>query len=657
MMYDSIEFGRYLNSLREKGDISMAAVCDGICNTSTLSRIENGKKEVSKLVQDRLLGRLGVTSENFENMVFCDEYDRWMLMQEIVKLIQHEEMDRAGALLDKIEKEWDIRKRSEAGDDLDAILELQFYLCMKAQIRCYQNADVKEVCALYKEALIQTITIFKGRNRGKSAFAGRYFSVEEINLIIEYCRYMPTSDGLTCIRAVIGFIEERFTDKLAKAKVYPKAIYYLYLMEKRNGIENQRKYEHLLKLTTDAIECLRIALRSYYLCELLDTKQELIGSCVGDGIQKWEAAKAEYDVMGHIGTDFEEKYGNTEEYSLEAQYAWCRINRYVLEELHNRAGVKSYMYESCYIYSDMEVYCIEDVIRIRRNMLGMSISQLSAGICSERTVSRLEKKKAKTQRPIIHQLFVRLGLSGELNRIEIISPDAEVHELFDQLRDCLNNREYDKVDKLIDIITTRIDNGIAQNKQVLERIRACNMYRRGEVDGRKYIGLIKDVLEYTLSYEVAVADTPKYMTNEELACIRNIMSTKLQDEPEVQQCCDTLLMIYESKENTINNCIGMYALVMLPLASFMGDCGMYDEADEKDNIIFKNSLYNGRLAWITGCIYDMLWNDMKRQDKNKAMHRCIAYSDEIKRCMVLSLLTNKKVKYQIFCDKLSRYTR
>ena len=287
MMYDSIEFGRYLNSLREKGDISMAAVCDGICNTSTLSRIENGKKEVSKLVQDRLLGRLGVTSENFENMVFCDEYDRWMLMQEIVKLIQHEEMDRASALLDRMEKEWDIRKRREAGDDLDAILELQFYLCMKAQIRCYQKADVKEVCALYKEALIQTITIFKGRNRGKSAFAGRYFSVEEINLIIEYCRYMPTADGLTCIRAVIGFIEERFTDKLAKAKVYPKAIYYLYLLEKRNGIENQRKYEHLLKLTTDAIECLRTALRSYYLCELLDTKQELIGSCVGDGIQKW----------------------------------------------------------------------------------------------------------------------------------------------------------------------------------------------------------------------------------------------------------------------------------------------------------------------------------------------------------------------------------
>lgn len=656
MMYDSIEFGRYLNSLREKGDISMAAVCDGICNTSTLSRIENGKKEVSKLVQDRLLGRLGVTSENFENMVFCDEYDRWMLMQEIVKLIQHEEMDRAGALLDKIEKEWDIRKRSEAGDDLDAILELQFYLCMKAQIRCYQNADVKEVCALYKEALIQTITIFKGRNRGKSAFAGKYFSVEEINLIIEYCRYMPTADGLTCIRAVIGFIEERFTDKLAKAKVYPKAIYYLYLLEKRNGIENPRKYEHLLKLTTDAIECLRTALRSYYLCELLDTKQELIVSCVGDGIQEWEAAGENYDVIGHIGTDFEEKYGNTEEYSLEAQYAWCRINIYVLEELHNRAGVKSYMYESSYIYVDTEVYCIEDIIRIRRNMLGMSLSKLSAGICSERTVSRLEKKKAKTQRPIIHQLFVRLGLSGELNRIEIISSDAEVHEMFDQLRVCLNNREFDKVDELLNTITAKVDIGISQNKQVLLRTRACNMYRRGNIDGKEFIQLIKKALEFTLPYKMAIADSPKYMTNEELACIRNIMGTKLFDETEVGQCCETLLRMYEPMEDTINNCFDMYAFVMMAVASYMGDCGLYEKSDEKLNTIYDNSLHNRKLSAIMGCLYDMLWNDMQRKNKKIAMHRCIAYSDELKRCIVLSSIIINKRNYRFFCEKLNKYT-
>lgn len=652
MMYDSIEFGRYLNSLREKGNISMAAVCDGICDTSTLSRIENGKKEVSKLVQDRLLGRLGVTSENFENMVFCDEYDRWKLMQEIVKLVQHEEMDRASALLDKMEKDLSIKKRRGIGDDLDAILEMQFYLCMKAQIRCYQNADAKEVGNLYYEALKQTITIFKGKNVGKAAFEGRYFSVEEINLIIEYCRYMPVANGLVCIRAVVEFIDQRFTNKLAKAKVYPKAIYYLYLLEKRNGLYSQIKYKRLLKQATEAIECLRDALRSYYLCELLDMKMELIKCCVGSEISEWEAAGADFNVMGHIDTDFEDRYGNTDEYSTESQYAWCRINRYVLEELHQRAGVKHYMCESSYIYADTEVYCIEEVIQTRRKMLGMSLSKLSAGICSERTVSRLEKKEAKTQRPIIHQLFVRLGLSGELNRIEIISSDAEVHEMFSRLRVCFNDREYDKVDELLDIIATRVDTEIAQNKQVLARMRACSMYRSEKIGGREFIRLIREALEYTIPYKVVVADIPKYMTNEELTCVRNIMGTKLYGEPEVRQCCDILLEMYEPKENTINNCIGMYAFTMGPVASYMGDCGMYDKGDEKDNIIFANSLYNRRIVGITGSLYDMLWNDMQRQSKKIAMHRGIAYSDELKRCIILSLLARRKKDYRFYSEKL-----
>lgn len=81
MVYDSYEFGKYLTELRRKYNVSMNVVCDGICDQSVMSRIENGEREVSKLVQDRLLGRLGVAPENFENMVFSDEYERWKVRQ------------------------------------------------------------------------------------------------------------------------------------------------------------------------------------------------------------------------------------------------------------------------------------------------------------------------------------------------------------------------------------------------------------------------------------------------------------------------------------------------------------------------------------------------------------------------------------------------
>lgn len=102
MVYDSYEFGKYLTELRRKYNVSMNVVCDGICDQSVMSRIENGEREVSKLVQDRLLGRLGVAPENFENMVYADEYGYWKARQEIISLIQHEKMDEADKLLEKM---------------------------------------------------------------------------------------------------------------------------------------------------------------------------------------------------------------------------------------------------------------------------------------------------------------------------------------------------------------------------------------------------------------------------------------------------------------------------------------------------------------------------------------------------------------------------
>ncbi|MGN1186871.1 MAG: hypothetical protein ACI4R6_00115, partial [Lachnospiraceae bacterium] len=109
----------------------------------------------------------------------------------------------------------------------------------------------------------------------------------------------------------------------------------------------------------------------------------------------------------------------------------------------------------------------------------------------------------------------------------------------------------------------------------------------------------------------------------------------------------------EPKESTINNCIGMYALVMLPVTSYLGDCNLYDKSDEKNNIIFVNSLYNRRLVAISASLYDMLWVDSQRKNKKIAMHRGIAYEYELKRCMLLSSLIKKNGNFRFFCKKLN----
>lgn len=161
MVYDSYEFGKYLTELRRKYNVSMNVVCDGICDQSVMSRIENGEREVSKLVQDRLLGRLGVAPENFENMVFSDEYERWKVRQKIVNLIMNEKIDSAEELLEKMYSENTLCERRKMIEDLDAVLEMQFYYAMKAQIQQYKNVDGKQIRGIYKQALKQTVNGFE----------------------------------------------------------------------------------------------------------------------------------------------------------------------------------------------------------------------------------------------------------------------------------------------------------------------------------------------------------------------------------------------------------------------------------------------------------------------------------------------------------------
>lgn len=111
-------------------------------------------------------------------------------------------------------------------EDLDAVLEMQFYYAMKAQIQQYKNVDGKQIRGIYKQALKQTVNGFEKSMGLNDFFKNRRFSVEELNLLIEYVRYLPVSKGITSIRNIVKYIETSNLDKLAKAKVYPKAVYF-----------------------------------------------------------------------------------------------------------------------------------------------------------------------------------------------------------------------------------------------------------------------------------------------------------------------------------------------------------------------------------------------------------------------------------------------
>lgn len=655
MVYDSYEFGKYLTELRRKYNVSMNVVCDGICDQSVMSRIENGEREVSKLVQDRLLGRLGVAPENFENMVYADEYGYWKTRQEIISLIQHEKMDEADKLLEEMAVQEKLFESGDTAENIDINLKLQFYMAMKAQIRCYNGAGDAELKKMYADASRLTVSRMKDRGSVKEFFSNRRLAVDEINLLLEYWRYVSPEIGKRFIRGAIEYIDKARYELLTWAKIYPKAIYYLCLLEMKTGIQSERKINELMHLVTQAIECLRNAIRAFYLCELLDIKIELFRLTNKEKTLYWDTLIKDMEHDTLVDENYDTLFGNTAEYSMEAQYIWCRYTRNVLGEIYKRCGVREDTFEYSHIYVDREVYCIEDIIRIRRKMLNMSMYKLGDGICSERTISRIERKRTRPQCSNIHKLFEKLGLSGELSQSELISSNVKAQVLLQKFRISINYKNSEDVDNILNEIEHSVSLDVPQNRQMLKRVRAWILRDNKFITDEEFVAQIKSAMEYTLPYKVAVAkNKEKYMTIEEVSCMHDIFITKSSNIPESQECYKSLLEMYDDREEDINNCLSMYEHIMRPIASYMGDCGKYDNSDEKELFILQNSIRNRRLTVLYSSMYSMLWNDQQRAKNKMAMHRDIAYCGEIKSCIVLSCLGKNIGKNKFFSNILKR---
>lgn len=586
-------FGEYIANLRKEKEISLEQLSDGLCAISMLSRFERGEREPDKLLQKRFLTRLGVVPENYENFLHYEDYCRWEKRQGILHYILEENMEEAKKLLESYRKEY---KMQEA-------LEQQFYLAMLAQIRRYERADYSELEDLFEQALQLTVPEINSRS-----FRNRILSLEELNLLLEYRFYNRQGISLKFYENLLEYIERMEQTVLAKAKIMPKTVYYYYEAWKTADRISEEDVEHLRELCDTAIEVLRDANRMFYLWELFCMREDLVQRLP-------EERKAEK--------------------AMQRRCQECSDWKKTLEELYEEYGITQQMYEYCYLYVESENYCIDDVIRIRRKMLGMSQEILSQGICDSRTVSRLERHLRKPQKEIVQKLFERLNLSAELYRTELVTDSQEAIEKYWELKLAVDNHEYRYAEKLIDFLENELSLDNSSNRQAIERNKLLNQINEGGISKEEYVKCMKRVLEYTVSYSNVVIKGERYLTNEEIACIENLSLELDWSFKEMRECVTMLEDMFQMTKY-LCNCIKMYEFIMLAVSSHWGDIGEYDHSNKIKKKIIKLTLQNRRITAIHKSLYGLLWNEEKenafKNDANinqkgrKQLEKCIHIS-------------------------------
>lgn len=614
--------GMYINRLREKKGYTLEQISDGLCTVQLLFQLEKGEKDVSKRLQDAIFERLGVGAEDYEHYLQYREYEQWEMRQRILYRISSEEVTGAKALLKEYYGRYGNKYYgSKAVGDR---LERQFYLGMWAQIRSMEGADREEMYSILEEAV--QLTIF---DLWKKPLDGRVFSLKEWNLILEAEFYQKGGGKEAHYKEILSCIERADMDEVGMAKTYPKAVYFLC----KCVPETDETVEWLFRYCCQAVEILRDACRMYYLWELLTYR----GHYLERKIRKAE-------LRGECVRPFEEMYQENTDW------------KQCLEAVYKEYGVAKETFCYCYLYLEKGVFCISDVIRIRRQMLGMSRKTLCEGICDIRTLQRLENRQRITQRVIVEALFERLGLPGEMRRTELITGRPEVRQMMEKLRDYGNERETVKWQMFLDRIKKLVSTEIPCNRQVLMR-KEINLQRaRKEIEGEPYCARMQAILEITLPFQAFLREGEKFLTYEEQACIQNMMQEMDKESNVFFLCMNRFEEMYHSVADgeLLGTVSGIYGLIMGYVGSALGNRGEYDRADWYGTARMKEELRSRRLVSIAICLYERLWNYKERKRRGIIQDRILDEEEELKKCILCSKLGRRTHNESFFISKLEQ---
>ena len=601
-------FGIFIAKLRKEKGISLEQLSDGLCTPGMLSRFERGEREPEKLMQNRFLTRLGTVPENYENFLGYKEYCRWEKRQGILHHILEENMEQANVLLEEYRQTY----------KMNYSLEKQFYLAMLAQIRRYEGASGEELASLFEEALQLTVPKINSHS-----FLKRVLSLEEMNLLLEYRFYCCQGVTLQFYETLLEYIEKMERTTLALAKIYPKTVFYYYTKWKQEENQEYVSAEHMVQLCDKAIEILRNANRMFYLWELFCMREELMQKLPGTISGSEEFIQRQKD---------------------------CFNWKETLEELYSEYGISIAMYEFCYLYVESENYCIGDVIRIRRKMLGLSQEKLCKGICDSRTVSRLERNLRKPQKEIVQQLFERLNLSTELCRTELVTDSQEAIEKYRELRIRTNTHEYEKAQGLIEKLRMLVVESNPTNHQILERNAMLINIMSGKLYGEDCILQMKRILEYTVPYVAVVSKDDKYLTNEEISCLENLTLGIDWTFDEMGECVTALENICNMPKYSCNY-QRMYEFTMLAISSHLGNKHQFDYSDNIKKNVISISLRNKRAKALNYALYGLFWN---KEYNNKDDFDIYEKKRELEKCVNLSALCKDTYCNQIYLDKINQ---
>lgn len=394
------DFAKLLKNIRTEEKVSLDQLAMGLMSASQLVKIENGERPINKNIRDRLLERLGIAKELYENLLDLCDFEEWDYKKKILSAIQNKKIEDAYCLL----KEYKAHLREN-----DRINH-QFILAMWGEVLKQEGASKEKIAECYRKAVILTIP-----DAEKVWSEKRPLSVLEMNLLLE----TQTENLKICEKAI---------DKLRDAG---RTYYLVELLEIEIQIletmPEDAVTEHLEKNETDKInarELISVIKNLYAEYEVPAYMQD----CTYFYQQKWIFS------MKDVLRTRRAMFGLTQEQLCEgicsvkslrrAEKGQTDMQRETLKKLLNRLGLSGQMQWSRLITSDRKV------IRMAEELAGY-INDRKFSVASkqlESLKSRIDLDIPQNKQYFLEKQALLEFEQGKVTREEFVKMEKEALE-------------------------------------------------------------------------------------------------------------------------------------------------------------------------------------------------------------------------------------
>lgn len=576
---DHVNFGRYFESIRTIHGATIEELAEGICDCSLITKIESGERVSSMLVRNRLLERVGVTSDEYEKFVSVEEFKGWKDRIAIVDLVSERRCEEAKC---KLERYLD-------GLSNNDILEIQFCFDMKAMIAKLE--DDEKAVEYAEKALRKTVLL-----DANGLAINRKLAPKEINLIIEYSYKLGKERRYEQLLRLLQYANENMIEERNLVLFYPKLVcVYVeeFLVDYEDDIDWLMK---AMKMANRAYESLSNTDRLMCVLELSNLK-ESIWQC----ILKNRGCKTSrgYEIF------LESERENLDEYKL-----WKNLGNEFCTEMCSD--------DWCYLYSEEGVKCIGDIIRRRRNMIGMSAEDLCWDICSVETLERIEKLKCTPQPKRMRKLFERLGLVGEYQQTFVSVTDHEIKKCSEEVSLCSNRGDYDKALDKLNCLNQMLVEKTPEDEQFLMMTETMVKYRMGSIGLPECVKQLKRALKYTMP--LVNASGNYYLRRNEINCLYNLAMVRGGDVT-CEEEHFLLNLCYSMLQDRMISDIRVLEMLILAAIRIQVCKGKYDEAERLSEKLIQIELKNKRSNVLYAAFNVRILIFQKRQDYGETVEK------------------------------------